>query len=38
VALLLARLAPIEFSLTVHGPDEFYDVPGYHLAKKNCRR
>jgi colanic acid/amylovoran biosynthesis glycosyltransferase len=34
VALLLARLAPIEFSLTVHGPDEFYDVPGYHLAKK----
>lgn len=34
VALFLARLAPIEFSLTVHGPDEFYDVPGYYLAEK----
>ena len=34
VALILARMAPVGFSLTVHGPDEFYDVPGYYLAEK----
>jgi colanic acid/amylovoran biosynthesis glycosyltransferase len=34
VALLLHRLAPVTFSLTVHGPDEFYDVPGYYLSEK----
>lgn len=34
VALILGRLAPISFSLTVHGPDEFYDVPGYYLSEK----
>lgn len=34
VALILARTCPVNFSLTVHGPDEFYDVPGYHLAQK----
>ena len=34
VALLLHRLAPVTFSLTVHGPDEFYDVPGYYLSQK----
>jgi glycosyltransferase involved in cell wall biosynthesis len=34
VALILARMCPIRFSLTVHGPDEFYDVPGYHLTQK----
>ena len=34
VALLLHRLAPVTFSLTVHGPDEFYDVPGYYLPQK----
>ena len=34
VALILASMAPITFSMTVHGPDEFYDVPGYNLAEK----
>jgi glycosyltransferase involved in cell wall biosynthesis len=34
VALFLARIAPVTFSITVHGPDEFYDVPGYYLAQK----
>jgi glycosyltransferase involved in cell wall biosynthesis len=34
VALLLKQLAPVTFSLTVHGPDEFYDVSGYFLAEK----
>jgi colanic acid/amylovoran biosynthesis glycosyltransferase len=34
VALILARTRSIRFSLTVHGPDEFYDVSGYYLAKK----
>lgn len=34
VAMILARLAPIHFSITVHGPDEFYDVPGCYLAEK----
>jgi glycosyltransferase involved in cell wall biosynthesis len=34
VALILASMAPITFSMTVHGPDEFYDVPGYRLAEK----
>ena len=34
VGLILTRLAPITLSLTVHGPDEFYDVPGYRLRDK----
>ncbi len=34
VALILKRLASIEISITVHGPDEFYDVPGYFLLEK----
>ena len=34
VAVILARMAPVTFSMTVHGPDEFYDVPGYNLAEK----
>jgi len=34
VALILKRLSRVSFSLTVHGPDEFYDVPGYYLAEK----
>lgn len=34
VAMILTRLQPITFSLTVHGPDEFYDVPGYLLKEK----
>ncbi len=34
VALILTKLAPITMSMTVHGPDEFYDVRGYYLAQK----
>ncbi len=34
VALILTRMAPITLSITVHGPDEFYDVSGYSLAEK----
>ncbi len=34
VAMITAKLFPITFSMTVHGPDEFYDVPGYYLEKK----
>ncbi len=34
VGLIASRIFPIEFSLTVHGPDEFYDGPGLRLAEK----
>lgn len=34
VGLIASRTFPISFSLTVHGPDEFYDVPGLKLAEK----
>ncbi len=34
VALLLRRISSTTLSITVHGPDEFYDVSGYHLAEK----
>jgi colanic acid/amylovoran biosynthesis glycosyltransferase len=34
VGLIAARIYPIGLSLTVHGPDEFYDAPGYCLAEK----
>ena len=34
VAMILTRMAPVTISLTVHGPDEFYDVPGYFLSEK----
>ena len=34
VALVASRLAGLEFSMTVHGPDEFYNVDAYHLAEK----
>jgi glycosyltransferase involved in cell wall biosynthesis len=34
VALILTRMMPVGLSITVHGPDEFYDVPGYYLAEK----
>lgn len=33
-ALIATRIFPITFSLTVHGPDEFFDIPGYRLAEK----
>jgi glycosyltransferase involved in cell wall biosynthesis len=34
VGLILTKLCPYTLSITVHGPDEFYDVPGYHLQQK----
>lgn len=34
VALLTARLSGLPFSVTVHGPDEFNDVIGFHMAEK----
>ena len=34
VGLIASRTFPIEFSLTVHGPDEFYDASGSRLAEK----
>ena len=34
VALVLKQFAPIGLSLTVHGPDEFYDAPGQWLPEK----
>lgn len=34
VALLASRIFPIDFSITVHGPDEFYDAPGFRLREK----
>ena len=34
VALLTSKLFPCTYSMTVHGPDEFYDVPGYRLLEK----
>jgi glycosyltransferase involved in cell wall biosynthesis len=34
VALILARVTDITFSITVHGPDEFYDVNKYSLVEK----
>lgn len=34
VALLLHHVTDVGFSLTVHGPDEFYDVSAYSLPEK----
>jgi colanic acid/amylovoran biosynthesis glycosyltransferase len=34
VGLLAKTVFAIGFSFTVHGPDEFYDAPGYRLAEK----
>ncbi len=34
VALLAKEIFGIEFSMTVHGPDEFYEVTEYHLTEK----
>lgn len=34
VGLIASKIYPITFSLTVHGPDEFYDVPGNSLKEK----
>lgn len=37
VALFVARVFPITFSATIHGPDEFNDVAGFHIAEKVAR-
>jgi colanic acid/amylovoran biosynthesis glycosyltransferase len=34
VALILSKAIPISTSITVHGPDEFYDVTAYSLLEK----
>ena len=34
VGLVLKMYAPIGLSMTVHGPDEFYDAPGQWLREK----
>lgn len=34
VALLVSKVFPIKFSMTIHGPDEFYEVNVNHLAEK----
>jgi len=34
VGLIATKIFPIGLSITVHGPDEFYDVPGYRLEEK----
>lgn len=34
VGLVLKHASPIGLSLTVHGPDEFYDAPGEYLREK----
>lgn len=34
VGLLLKRIAPVGLSMTLHGPDEFYDAPGQWLSHK----
>jgi colanic acid/amylovoran biosynthesis glycosyltransferase len=34
VAMISARLYPITFSMTLHGPDEFLDPVGFHLCQK----
>jgi colanic acid/amylovoran biosynthesis glycosyltransferase len=34
VALLLSRIRPVSISLTVHGPDEFYNTAEYFLVDK----
>jgi glycosyltransferase involved in cell wall biosynthesis len=34
VGLIASRIFPVTFSITVHGPDEFYDVSLYRLAEK----
>ena len=36
-ALIAARLFRLNFSLTIHGPDEFNDVAGFHMAEKVAR-
>lgn len=37
VGMLVKELTACHLSLTIHGPDEFDDVPGQHLAQKMAR-
>lgn len=37
VALILSYIVPVTLSITVHGPDEFYDVSGHFLRRKVAR-
>lgn len=37
VALLAARVFPLTFSTTIHGPDEFTDVAGFYIPEKVAR-
>lgn len=34
VGLFVTRVFPLTMSITVHGPEEFNDVAGFHLAEK----
>ncbi len=34
VGVLVRRVFPVTLSITIHGPDEFHDAPGSHLARK----
>ena len=34
VALLLVKIFPVSYSATIHGPEEFDDAVGFHLAPK----
>jgi len=34
IALMLKQISPAGVSITIHGPDEFYDVPGQKLMEK----
>lgn len=36
VALMMSRVFPIAFSMTIHGPDEFIDVKSFALAEKTA--
>jgi glycosyltransferase involved in cell wall biosynthesis len=37
VAILAAEFAAVDVSMTIHGPGEFDDVRGFHLAEKVAR-
>ena len=34
VAMIVAKTFPVTYSLTIHGPEEFYDVGKFYLAEK----
>jgi colanic acid/amylovoran biosynthesis glycosyltransferase len=34
VAMIVAETFPVTYSLTIHGPEEFYDVGKFYLTKK----